>query len=546
MSKLHESGDEVAFVETFFKSKGLTMASKKLFSNTTNSNSDRVAKATDTVNNSGGQAYSLSDKGALAQYAMTGCFNSTYYASDKEQLDKIIELSKKVSTEFLAKLAVYSRQKGLMKDMPAVLATLVAGRSSELLTKIFPKVVDNPKMLRNFVQIMRSGVTGRKSFGTRPKKLIQAYLENLTDEQLFRANVGNDPSLQDIIKLVHPRPANKSRNAMYAYLLGKDYDKEDLCELVRQFESFKNDMNGEIPDVPFQMLTALPLTKDHWRSIAYNATWNQIRMNLNTFARHGVLEDINLVNYLADKLIDSEQIHRSKVFPYQLFTAFKNIDDNVPMKLNMALQKAAEISCDNIPEINGKVYVMVDVSGSMSYPITGYRLGGVSSKMLCVDVAALFAAAILRKNPEARVIPFDVVVHNAKMNPMDSIMTNAKYLSKFGGGGTNCSLPLKNLNLNGANGDLIIYISDNESNMDSEKYASTATMYEWNIFKKRNPSAKLVNIDIQPYSTIQTYSRKDILNIGGFNDSVFEVIDKFVQFGNDQELWVSNIESVSL
>ena len=340
------------------------MASKKLFSNKTNSNSNsvKVTKPSNTTNEAGGQAYSMSDKAALAQYAMTGCFNGTYYTSDQDQLNKTLELAKKVPAEFLAKLAVYARQKGMMKDAPAILAAVVAGKDSELLTKIFSRVVDNPKMLRNFVQVIRSGVTGRKSLGTRPKKLIQAYLEGLTDEQLFKADVGNDPSLQDIIKMVHPRPSTKQRNAMFAYLLNKEYNKRDLNKLAKQFEAFKKDMTGEIPDVPFQMLTALPLTDAHWKTIASNATWTQIRMNLNTFARHNALQDQELVAALAEKLVDPEQIKRAKVFPYQLFTAFQNIDATIPTKLSMALQRAAETACANIPEIKGQVYVMVDVS----------------------------------------------------------------------------------------------------------------------------------------------------------------------------------------
>jgi 60 kDa SS-A/Ro ribonucleoprotein len=535
-----------AIVETIFQIWRKTMASKNLFKSQSNSNSVKVVKASDTVNQAGGQAYRMSDKAALAQYAMTGCFNGTYYASDKDQLKKVMELASKVSPEFLAKLAVYSRQKGLMKDMPAVLAAVVASRQPELLGKIFPKVVDNPKMLRNFVQVIRSNVAGRKSFGTRPKKLIQKYLESLTDEQLFKADVGNDPSLQDIIKLVHPKPSNKNRNAMYAYLLDKEYNKGDLCELARQFEAFKKDMKGEIPDVPFQMLTALPLTSDHWKKIAEHATWTQIRMNLNTFARHGVFEDSKMVSSLADKLADPAQVRRAKVFPYQLFTSFKNIDATVPTKLNIALQKAAEVACENIPEINGKVYVMVDVSGSMGLPVTGYRAGGVSSKMRCVDVAALVAAAILRKNPEAEVIPFDTSVHAAKMNPMDSIMTNAAYLAKFGGGGTNCSLPLEALNSRNAKGDLVIYVSDNESWVDSGRYNSTATMAAWQKFKARNPKAKLVCIDIQPGMTTQAHDRPDILNVGGFSDQVFDVIARFLELGNDKELWVKTIEEVQL
>src|SRR5574338_842058 len=298
------------------------MATKNLFSNKSKKStvSAKVTLPTNTVNNAGGTAYSLSDKATLAQLAMTGCFNGTYYVSGEDQLKRVLELAKKVDPIFVAKLAVYARQKGLMKDMPAVLAAVVAGKDSDLLSKIFSQVVDNPKMLRNFVQVIRSGATGRKSLGTRPKKLVQKYLEKLTDEQLFKADVGNDPSLQDIIKMVHPRPTNKQRSALYGYLLDKEYNKKDLVSLAKQYEAFKKDLGEEIPDVPFQMLTALPLKDSHWKQIAENATWNQVRMNLNTFARHHVLEDKKMVDVLATKLSDPELIKKSKTFPYQLFT----------------------------------------------------------------------------------------------------------------------------------------------------------------------------------------------------------------------------------
>jgi len=43
----------------------------------------------------------------------------------------------------------------------------------------------------------------------------------------------------------------------------------------------------------------------------------------------------------------------------------------------------------------------LDVSGSMSCPVTGGRGKGATSKMRCVDVAALVAAAFLRRTPAA-------------------------------------------------------------------------------------------------------------------------------------------------
>jgi 60 kDa SS-A/Ro ribonucleoprotein len=526
------------------------MSSKKLFSSKSKKSvpSKKVTKVTDTVNNAGGTAYTLSDKAALAQLAMTGCFNGTYYASGDEQLKRVLELATRIAQkepQYIAKLAVYARQKGLMKDMPAVLAAIVAGSNSELLTKIFPKVIDNPKMLRNFVQVIRSGATGRKSLGTAPKRLVQNYLDSLTDEQLFKADVGNDPSLQDIIKLVHPKPKNKQRSALFGYLLSKEYNKKDLCALAKQFESFKKDMTEEIPDVPFQMLTALPLNDGHWKKIAENATWTQTRMNLNTFARHNVLSDNKLLNAVCDKLQDAEQVKRAKVFPYQLFAAFLNVDATVPTKVSVALQKAADHALDNVPEFDGKVYVMVDTSGSMSSPVTGNR-GTATTKMRCIDVAGLVAAAIMRKNPDTEVVPFDTSVHAHRLNPLDSIMTNAKTLAGFGGGGTDCHKALAHVNAKNGKGDLVIYVSDNESWVDSNRYRSTATMTEWNKFKARNPNAKLVCIDVTPNDTTQAHDREDILNVAGFSDSVFNVIEKFVELGNNKDLWASTIESVKL
>ncbi|MCR5163847.1 MAG: hypothetical protein K6C40_07500 [Thermoguttaceae bacterium] len=267
------------------------MVNIKLFSTR-----DSVAPAgVVTRNEAGGQAFQFPACHALAQYAATGCFGQTFYATAETQLNEVLKYAAHpdVSEEFLAKTAIYARERGFMKDMPALLCAVLAARRSPLLEKVFPRVIDSPKMLRNFVQIVRSGVTGRKSFGTTMRRLIRQWLEARTETQLFNGSIGNDPSLADVIKMVHPHPATPQREAMYAYLLGKELtaeQKELLPQTVRQFEAFKAGETTEAPDVPFQFLTALPLTKEQWTEIAQNASWQTTRMNLNTFARHGVFE----------------------------------------------------------------------------------------------------------------------------------------------------------------------------------------------------------------------------------------------------------------
>ncbi|NRA69332.1 MAG: RNA-binding protein, partial [Pseudobacteriovorax sp.] len=168
--------------------------------------------------------------------------------------------------------------------------------------------------------------------------------------------------------------------------------------------------------------------------------------------------------------------------------------------------------------------------GSMHQSVTGYRKGS-SSKVRCVDVAALVTAAILRKNPEATVLPFEGKVVDIDLNPLDSVMTNAKKLASIPAGATNCSAPLRLLNSKKASVSMVIFISDNESWIDSSgrgyyNYA-TATMQEWNQIKSRNSDAKMACIDIVPNTTVQAKSDRDILNIGGFSDLVFQVLSAF-------------------
>jgi 60 kDa SS-A/Ro ribonucleoprotein len=71
-------------------------------------------------------------------------------------------------------------------------------------------------------------------------------------------------------------------------------------------------------------------------------------------------------------------------------------------------------------------------------------------------------------------------------------------------------------------------------------------MSEWMKFKQRNPKARLVCLDIQPYASTQAQEREDILNIGGFSDSVFQVIAAFASGELTGAHWVGEIDKTPL
>ena len=503
--------------------------------------------AANTRNEAGGMAYTLTPKQQLAQLAATGCLNSTYYTDAQDQLEQVLELAENLDAEFIAKTAVYARQKGFMKDMPALLLAVLAQKDVNMLARVFDQVADNGKILRNFAQIIRSGAVGRKSFGNRPKKLMQTWLLTATEKQLLNAAIGNAPSLADVVKMVHPKPREAWRAAWFAWLIGKPYDRAALPPITRAFEDYKQSRQGALPDVPFQMLTALELNSGDWAQIARNGSWQQVRQNLNTFLRHDVFAKSKNIKMVAEKLRDQTAIRRARVLPYQLLTAYQATSEQMPFEIREALQDAMETAVQNVPAIRGKVVVCPDVSGSMHSPATGYR-GSATSRTRCIDIAALVSAAMLRTNPQARVIPFEQITVNVQLNPRDSIMTNAEKLANVGGGGTACSAPLAMLNREKADVDLVVIVSDNESWADDSQQwgATTSLMKEWNILKRRCPEAKLVCLDIQPYTKAQARNRQDILNIGGFSDQVFSLIGSFAERGMGTDFWVEEIEKTEL
>lgn len=496
------------------------------------------------ANEAGGVAYKMSDRQALAQIACTNCFNGTYYSSSDEnlQLAKKAALALKKDPEFIAKVAVYSREKGYMKDMPAFLTVVLADIDKALFRKVFKRVIDNGKMLRNFCQMARSGAVNRVfnlSAGT-CRHAIQEWFDSRSPHALFKASIGNDPSMRDILRMARPRPNSAEKEALYGYFCGKNVDIDKLPEPVKQFELFKQTKEGPLPNVDFRMLDSLGLSDEQWAEIARHASWQMTRMNLNTFARHNVFKDQDDTQIIADRLRNPQEVANAKQFPYQLFMAWKATEStDLPASVKNALQDAMEMSIDNVPEIAGKTYVCVDMSGSMTSPITGHRAGSTTD-VTCADVASLIASSIIRRNQDAEIWTFDSTATKVNINPRDTVFTNAAKLSNAGGG-TNISAPLSELCSRNAVGDTVIYVSDCESWVDSGYL-----LQEWGNFKRKNPNAKLVCIDLLARANSQVKEREDILQVAGWSDDAFNVLASFLKYGLSKNHWVEEIEKISL
>lgn len=530
---------------------------------------------TDATNEAGGSAYQLEARHALAQLAATGTFGDGFYTTAEEQLETLQRLAAEVDDEYLAKLALYARERATMKDMPAALLVILSLRNTELMHRMFDRVVDNGRMLRNVFQMVRSGqfthADGRRRVGLSSslQRAFQRWLNEASVSRLLSASIGNDPSLQDVLRMARPTPRDNQRRALFGWLAGRDEAKwapatrSDLPVEVQQLEAYRRaETEAEqvaaidgLRGVRWDLLVDAARGPLVWRQLARLMGHQALRMNLNTLLRHGVLEDSEMVAYVASRLGDQTEVARAGQFPHQYFAAYRHAEGTLPYVVIAALQKAAELACGNVPVFAGPMVVGLDVSGSMHSPVTGLQSGGVSSKMDCVDAAALFASAVLRRNPDSVVIPFDDSTYEVDVDSGDTILSLADRLRSYGGGGTNCALPLEFANSRLAERSFagVVLVSDNESWIDSTAEAndSTGVLNAWNAFVDRQErlgnrygAPKLVNLDLAPHTTVQAPERGDILNVGGFGDSVFQTVARFLR--GEQSCFVSEVEAIQL
>ncbi len=380
----------------------------------------------------------LSPERAFAELVLTGTFRGTFYASDEGLLEMARGLASAVSPELVAKTAIYCREHARSREVAAFLVAWLAKHNTPLMLRVFPRVIDDARMLRSFVAIVRSGVTGRRSFGSAPKRAIRDWFAARSPETIFRQSIGQSPSMSDVIKMVRPPPRNDKgeadavREALYGYLIGKSVDDSKLPPLARAFSIWKKaalansrvECEVPLPDVPLEMLTALPLRADHWAELAKKMSPRELRQSLHNLFRHGVFADPAMIDVVADRLADADGIKRSRTLPYQMLATYRAAPLVMPREIVSALVRGVDHALANVPEVTGAVALCPDVSGSMHAPLKDRR----DAKVRCIDVAALVTAAYLRKRARAMVLPFsdDVITLPRALSPLDSVEEDAE------------------------------------------------------------------------------------------------------------------------
>lgn len=434
---------------------------------------------TKTTNRAGGVAYEQSDKLKLASILLTSFLKNQFYRNAKTTTKEIVDLAHKVEPLFAAKAAVYARNVFGMRSVSHVVAgELTAPLSGqEYAKRFYEKVIFRPDDVTEILSYVKGNVSHAM------RKGFRKALERFDDYQIakYKGN-GKNIKLVDAVNIVHAHSPSISR------LVSGELKPAETWETKLSKAGTSDNKDEAKAEVWHELLRE--------RKIGYTALVRNLR-NISTQAPE-------LIDVACELLRDEKLIKKSKIFPFQLLTAYNEMTDR---KLLAALSDAIDLSCQNCPKFEGDTLIAVDMSGSM---------GGKPR-----EIASLFAA-VMYKAMNARILMFDSQSEEYIANPLDSVMTIAKNMP-FRGGGTAFSAIFNGLN--GTKFDRIFILSDMQS--WGERYYWGGNVKElFNEYRRKvNPETKLYSFDLQGYGDMQ-FPEQNVFCVAGWSDKVFDVIEK--------------------
>lgn len=428
-------------------------------------------------NLAGGKAFKMNAKQELVHAVLTSFLEDKFYESGNARINRIVNLIQQCPDEFVAKLAAVARKEFHLRSVFHVLvAELSKKHKGDDLVKKVIQYSERPDDLTEIAAYLD---------GKLPKQVKRGFrhaLLKFSPYQLAKYRAQDKKvKMVDLFNLVHPNPTFAS---------------------VEQVEAWNKLMNGELKNTETweSRLSSGEDKEQVWADMVLESKIGYMALlrNLRNIEEQGNLP----TKLFAATLISDEQaVKKSKQLPFRFWNAYKNVKDRI---FNDAIAKAMDISVNNVPSLDGKTLVAIDVSGSMSGQT--------------IEKAAVLGAALIKKN-DADVILYDTAVRAIKFNSLDSVVSNTeKIIKNATGGGTQTSLVFEYAMNSGVAYDRIIILSDNES--WSESYYGSSVQHVYEKYRKTN-DCFVYAVDIQGYGTKDIKSNK-VEHICGFSERIFD------------------------
>lgn len=521
------------------------------------------------VNVMGENAYQLSAKEELVSTCMTTFLSGDhYYETEKEVVNRIVNKLNEVDPLFAAKLALYVRNEGNLRSVSHLIAATIAKRASgtEWSKRFYNKIVVRPddmsEILSAYAVQNKMDLKKIRKIPNAIKKGFKTALERLDAYQIDKYKMNSrQVKMLDLVNLFHPKGTQRNQQAYHNLVNG-----ESLAGLyaskVLEKEMTKAGQKTQGKSVQEKEAAK----KEAIENVLSNVKGMPI-MNLLRNLRNIILYAPKSVDDACAQLTNETAVLNSRLLPFRFATAYEEIEKmsfsdkksdtsiafeedynnqtitateftKLKEKVLNAIEDALQISCQNIPELEGNTAILIDHSGSVRGDSGGSSRVSAFSKTTTAMIGNLFGSMMAYRQKNVYIGLFGDRLIPVKVDRSQRLLDfNKKSFDKGAncGGGTEQGIYdfFRQAVREKKKIDNIIVFSDCQigSSGSTSWYGTSGTERSATFqdlikqFRKINPLCNIIVVDIHNTRGNNVFYKPErVLNIAGWSANIFDVI----------------------
>lgn len=499
---------------------------------------------TQVTNHEGAKAYTLTPEMELYSAVVTASLQDQFYEKSADKLKRLRSLIARNDPGFVARLAVYTREKMYLRSVPMVLTVELARihKGDNLVSQTAGRIVQRADEITELLAyyILANKRNEQKKLNSLSKQLQKglATAFNKFDEYQFaKYNRKAAVTLKDALFLVHPKAKDEAQQVLFNKIVKDELETPYTWETQLSAAGKSGYDSEKEKKKAFRKIWEDLIDS---KQLGYMATLRNLRNMLDYDISAAHLQKVCAM------LSDTDAVQKSRQLPFRYLAAYrelKNIKHGMIISIKRALEKALQTSVQHLKgfDVNTRVVIACDVSGSMQKAISP------NSKIMLYDIGLLLGMLLQHKCEYVTAGMFGDTWKMVSMSP-DNILGNVdEFYRREGevGYATNGYLVLDDLISRKSVVDKVMLFTDGQlwDSTTGNTSASNTMSAKWREYKQIAPDAKLYLFDLAGYNKVPLDVRQnDVFLVAGWSDKIFEIMDA-IEKGSDA---ISEIAGLAL
>lgn len=501
-----------------------------------------LRKSIPTLNHESATAYMLNDEYALYTAVVTSALHDNFYETGNERLLRIRELMKSCPSDFIAKLAVYTRTKMHLRSVSLVLLVELAKRNdhSGILANAVYQVVQRADEITELLAYyelanQRVGVKKLNRLSKQVQKGLARSFNKFDAYQFAKYDRKTAIRLRDALFLVHPKPKDEATQQVFNQIASDTLPVPYTWETALSEAGQAAHVNGEEKKRQLKKVWSDLIDSNQ---LGYMALLRNLRNILQANVSYFHIEAV------CNQLTNAATVAKSKQLPFRFLSAYREllqVQSPYTSLILQALEQAVQHSTQNIRGFDSQTSVILacDVSGSMQKPISP------RSTVQYFDIGLMLAMLLKSRCKQVITGMFGdtwKVIQTPNSNILESVMTFHRREGEVGYA-THAHKVIQSLLDQSQVIDKVMIFTDVQLYSNNQQKNMKDV---WLRYRKLAPTAQLYLFDLAGYGTTPIrVEQHGVHLIAGWSDRVFDILHALDQHNALDVIHAISLETAS-